>query len=104
MDNERYNMVSKKRLMDSLKKKFNTTTIGILDILETELGHLWGHGLPYNELTLEQKKFRKKWKQVRTKILDLGNSNLRASQNELSQYSIRWNRYVLNFKVGETNE
>ena len=37
--------------------------------------------------------------EARTKMLDLGNSNSRASQNELSQYTISWNKYVTNFIV-----
>ena len=94
-----YGDFSKKRLLNNIEKKFNTTTIGSLAIIEEELGFLWGHGVPYNELTEEEKELREIWKTVRTRILDLGNSNLRASQSELSQYSFKWNRYVTNFEV-----
>lgn len=89
---------SKKRLLNNLNKKFNTTIIGSLAILEEELGHLWGHGLSYDQLNKEQKEYRKIWEKIRTEILDLGNSNLRGAQNELSQYSISWNRYITKFK------
>ena len=43
---EKYNEFSKKRLLNNLEKKFNTTIIGSLAVFEEELGHLWGHGLP----------------------------------------------------------
>ena len=29
--------------------------------------------------------------------LDNGNANLRAAQNEISQYTMSWNRYVTNY-------
>ena len=44
---DRYRDSSKKRLLNILKKKFDTTTIGTLAILEESLGDLWGHGIPY---------------------------------------------------------
>ena len=90
---------SKKRLLNNIKKKFDTTTIGSLAIIEEFFGELWGHGIDYNELTEEELEWREIWEEARTKILDLGNSNLRASQSEISQYTISWNRYVTNFIV-----
>ena len=96
---DKYKDSSKKRLLNNLKKKFDTTTIGSLAIIEEIFGELWGHGVHYNELTEEEKEWREDWNEARTKILDLGNSNLRASQSEIAQYSISWNRYVTNFIV-----
>ena len=95
----KYKDSSKKRLLNNIKKKFDTTTIGSLAIFEEFFGELWGHGLRYNELTEEEKEWREDWNEARTKILDLGNSNLRASQSEISQYTIAWNRYVTNFII-----
>ena len=96
---DKYKDSSKKRLLNNLKKKFDTTTIGSLAIVEDIFGELWGHGVHYNELTDEEKEWREDWNEARTKILDLGNSNLRAAQSEVAQYSISWNRYVTNFIV-----
>ena len=101
---EKYNEFSKKRLLNNLEKKFNTTIIGSLAVFEEELGHLWGHGLPTEDLTEEQKNIRRLWKKARVKILDNGGSNLRAAQNELAQYSFHWNRYVMNFDVAGTKK
>jgi len=94
-----YDNISKKRLMNNIKKKFNTTIIGSLAIFEEEFGEMWGHGQPYEELDDEQVECREIWQEVREKILDAGHSNARAAQNELSQYSFTWNRYVMNFRV-----
>ena len=94
-----YRNFSKSRLLNNISKKFNTTTIGSLAIIEDNFGFLWGHGLSYNELSEDQKDWRDSWGEVRTKILDLGNSNLRASQSEIGQYTLTWNKYVTNFYV-----
>ena len=96
-----YDEFSKKRLFNNIEKKFNTTIIGSLAIFEEQFGQMWGHGLNYEELTEEQKELRKVWKDTRTRILDTGNSNLRAAQNELSQYSFHWNRYITHFEFRE---
>lgn len=96
-----YSDFSKQRLENNLKEKFETIIIGSLSTFEEEFGYLWGHGLDYNKLSSEQKEFREIWKEVRTKILDKGNSKARAAINELGQYTISWNRYVTNFKIGD---
>ena len=51
MGNQNYNEFSKKRLLNNLEKKFNTTIIGSLSVFEEEFGELWGHGLPNDQLT-----------------------------------------------------
>jgi hypothetical protein len=96
---EKFKESSKKRLSNNIRKKFDTTIIGSLAVMEEFFGELWGHGLRYNELTDDEKDWREAWEEARTKMLDLGNSNSRASQNEISQYTISWNKYVTNFIV-----
>jgi len=99
-----YNEFSKKRLLNNLEKKFRTTIIGSLAVFEEEFGWLWGHGKDYHELNDEEIELREIWNKTRTKLLDSGNSNLRAAQNELSQYTFKWNRYVTNFKMSNRND
>ena len=41
---------SKRRLLNNIKKKFDTTIIGSLAAFEEKFGELWGHGLPAGEL------------------------------------------------------
>ena len=88
---------SKRRLMNIIKKKFDTTIIGSLAAFEERFGDLWGHRLPLEDLDEDQRYWREQWMETRSKVLDNGNSNLRAAQNEASQYTISWNRYVTNF-------
>ena len=94
-----YHDISKKRLVNNLKKKFETTTIGSLAAFEEAFGFLWGHGLKFSELNEEEQEWRETWNEVRTKILDLGNSNSRGAQSEVSQYTMSWNRYVTQFNI-----
>tara|TARA_R110002020_G_scaffold55309_3_gene153619 strand:- start:3303 stop:3662 length:360 start_codon:yes stop_codon:yes gene_type:complete len=96
---EKYKDSSKKRLLNNIKSKFNTTTIGSLAIFEEAFGFLWGHGIHPDELSEEEKEWRETWADARTKILDLGNSNSRGAQSEISQYTLSWNRYVTKFKI-----
>ena len=88
---------SKRRLLNILKKKFDTTIIGSLAAFEEKFGDLWGHGLAMNDLDEDQRYWRDVWMETRSKVLYNGNSNLRAAQNEIAQYTLSWNRYVTNF-------
>lgn len=88
---------SKKRLIDNLKKKFNTTMIGSINYVENHFGDLWGHGKREEELTNEEKWWRTKWHILRTEILNNGNNQLRAAMNEVSEYSMTWEKYTLTF-------
>lgn len=104
MNNEQYKENSKKRLLNNIKKKFDTTIIGSLAAFEEEFGYLWGHGKHYNELTETEQEFRDMWNDVRSKILDNGNFNLRSAQTEISQYTLSWNRYVTKFNLRNDGE
>ena len=102
--NEQYQENSKKRLLNNIKKKFDTTIIGSLAAFEEEFGYLWGHGKHYSELTDSEAEFRDMWNDVRSKILDNGNFNLRSAQTESSQYTLSWNRYVTKFHIRKSGE
>tara|TARA_B100000745_G_C20117123_1_gene382443 strand:+ start:228 stop:605 length:378 start_codon:yes stop_codon:yes gene_type:complete len=94
---EQYKDNSKRRLVNIIKKKFNTTIIGSLAAFEDQFGELWGHGLELRDLDNDQRYWRDIWMETRAKILDNGNANLRAAESELSQYTISWNRYITKF-------
>ena len=96
---EKYKDGSKRRLTNIIKKKFNTTIIGSLAAFEDQFGELWGHGLAVNDLDDDQQYWREVWMETRAKVLDNGNSNLRAAESEISQYTLSWNRYVTKFNT-----
>ena len=101
---EKYQESSKHRLSNIIKKKFNTTIIGSLAAFEDQFGELWGHGLPISDLDEDQRYWRDIWMDTRSKVLDNGNSNLRAAESEISQYTLSWNRYVTKFNNFEEQE
>lgn len=93
---QQYEKDSRKRLDRIASKKMKTTFIGALSVFEqSEFGSLWGHNKPLSELTDEERKWREIWEEVRTEILNNGNNQLRALQNEISQYKISWNRHTI---------
>jgi len=47
----------------------DTVSVGILNILEINFGHLWGHEKDVSDLTKEQLVYLIRWKEVRSQIL-----------------------------------
>jgi len=77
--------------------------IGALAAFEDMFGDLWGLDND-SPPTNEQMENLEKWRKVRATILDKGNSNLRACLDEISQYSIKWDRYKIDFIVNKDNK
>ena len=98
---ESYQESSKKRLFNIISKKLTTTFIGDISQIEQALGHLWGHNSNGAKLTPEQQKYKKIWENLRNKILNNGNNQLRAIENELKQYNVNWERYHTDLKVAD---
>lgn len=92
-----YQLYSRKRLIDNLTKKFNTTMIGALAEIEKEFGDLWGQGIDEQDLTKNERKMREKYLNLRTKILNNGNNQLRTAIEEINQYSTEWQKYKMDF-------
>lgn len=94
---EKYCDESKNRLKKVVKKNCTTIMIAALDEFEKEFGDLWGNGQPEDQLTDEQRDMLEGWKYVREQILNRGNSKIRATSDEIDQYSISWKRYTYKF-------
>jgi len=87
-----YKEKSKDRLTKNCKKKIQTTMIGALSSIEDHLGFLWGHKSD-EALSEEQEKMRLIYEELRSDVLDKGNTQMRNIDAELTQYDINWNRY-----------
>lgn len=92
-----YRENSRKRLVSILDQKFKTTMIGAIARFEEAFGELWGHR--DNSPSIEQLKFRRIWDEVRKDILDNGNKQRRAAHDEVSQYTMSWDKYKTEFIV-----
>jgi len=93
LHNEKFADSSKKRLITNVEKKFKTTMIGSLASFEKEFGWLWGHG-ERDGLTDEQMDMLEKWQLVRSEVLNNGNNQARACLDEISQYTMTWDRFT----------
>lgn len=89
---------SKTRLKKEVKKRIQTTMIGSLSSVEKFFGFLWGEGSE-KELTKEQIHMREVFEEMRTEILDKGNSQIRNSDSEIENYDVIWNKYHINLPI-----
>ena len=101
---KKYESDSKTRLFKITSTKIRTSFIGALSAFEQNFGELWGHRLPDSELTDEQLRWKDIWEACRTSILNNGNHQIRAVENEMNQYLISWNRHQTFLKPKEDKE
>lgn len=101
LKDSKYRDKSKKRLSNIVGTKIKTSFIGAISSCENNFGFLWGHGKPENELDEQELSMREIWENVRAEILDNGNSQLRATMNEMNNYTINWDRYHMDFPFQE---
>ena len=98
---------SAQRLLDNVLTKLTTTFIGSIVEVENGLGILWGKGKRGDDLSSDEIVIAQLWKEIRKKILDLGNAQKRAIVKEIQEYEIKWNKYRYNLKIvgeDESNE
>jgi hypothetical protein len=92
---------SRDKLVGSIKKLLMTTAIGSLAEIENMFGELWGHGLPKGQLTKDQLETRELWEELRTKILDRVNKNIRNLESMAPLYSIEWLGYKMELRFDD---
>lgn len=88
---------SKVRLKREIKKRLETTMIGALASIEKYFGDLWGHNTL--EPTEEQNAMKEIYEELRSEILDKGNTQIRNSESEIDTYDISWNKYHINIPI-----
>ena len=90
---------NKKILKRFIKKRIETTMIGALAAFEEVFGDIWGYDKDYEDLTTKEKNFDENWEYVRTRILDLGNLQLKQALDELDRYNLELEPYHLDFVI-----
>jgi hypothetical protein len=100
--NEKYLEASRNRLDKIVSQKIRTSFIGALSAFEDVFGFLWGFNQS-EKLTKEQEEMRQLWEKARHAVLNNGNTQLRAAQNEIANHIIEWNRYHTSFIFKGTN-
>jgi hypothetical protein len=90
-------MQAQEKLKFNIAKKIRTTMIGALASFEDGFGYLWGIDLDDVEMTEDELKFRDLWEEIRAEILDKGNKQIHAAEDEISGYNLEWNGYIIDF-------
>lgn len=100
---DRYKELSRDRLVKIAAKKIQTTMIGALSSIEKTFGFLWEHNDDI-DLTEEQQHMKDLYENMRSEILDRGNSQIRNLEAELSHYDITWKRYQVTLPIKVENK
>jgi hypothetical protein len=100
---QKYKVNSKDRLFKIASKKIKTTMIGALSTLEENLGFLWGYESD-EDISPEQQHMKTIFEQVRSDILDKGNTQIRNLEAEFNYYDITWLRFQVDLPVKPVEE
>ena len=100
----RFKDLSRDKLFKTAKKKVQTTMIGALSTIEEHFGFLWGLGVNEDDKSEEQRKLQELYEEVRAKILDRGNTQIRNLESEFVNYDITRKKYLINLPVSKPEE
>ncbi len=91
--------VSHDELLRRAKKKIQTTMIGSLSDVENLFGFLWGFGDNNTEPSEEQEHMKEIFEEVRAKILDRGNTQIRELELDFINYEVSRKKYFIKLPV-----
>ena len=75
--------------------------IGALSNIEEQFGFLWGFDISESERTPEQKKIHDIYEDIRAKILDRGNTQIRLLETEFINYDITRKKHFINLPMAQ---
>lgn len=93
--------VAQEKLRSQLDKSLRTTMIGAVASVEKHFGYLWGHDSDH-ELTPQELEFKELFENLRTEILDKGNSQIRGLIPIINGFEISKKTYHYNIPVRRT--
>jgi len=96
---EKHKTASVNQLSNALAKRFQTVFIGAIAAFEEEFGELWGKDLPPNRGDKREGELYEKWQNVRRKILNNGNNQIRSALLELENYEISKKKVMMKWSV-----
>jgi hypothetical protein len=100
----RYKDISRDKLFKASKKKIQTTMIGALSTIEEHFGFLWGLELGEDDKSDEHRKIQELFDDVRAKILDRGNTQIRNLESEFVNYDIVRKKHLINLPVTQPKQ
>lgn len=88
-NDERRKFAAQERLKQCISTHIRTTMIAAISAFEKKYGDLWGYN-QQDELSDDQVAESLVWDETRTRILDVGNSQIRAALQELDMYDVNF--------------
>lgn len=100
MEKEAKEKFAKDQIKYTVKTSIMTCAVGALSDMEKIFGDLCGIGKDYNELTKEQKEFKRKWTAARNSILERASNGIKISFRDLDRCHIQdYNRKKYNITL-----
>jgi hypothetical protein len=91
------------RLVANLERKLLTTGVGALDRFEALFGRLWGDGKSDDELTENERAWRRLFLECREKIFDGTNHQIRNMRAELALHEVEKVGQQIQVKFNSSN-
>lgn len=88
------------KMRKCISTSLKTTAVGSIAIFEENFGHLWGEGVPEDQLTEEQKLYKERWQETRSQIFDRCRQSEEIALSTLDKFSIKKKTY---YKKGFKN-
>ena len=95
MDNNKYDIKSKERLTRIISTKIKTAFIGALSAFEQS---------EFMELARQDRHLFRAYQNLRSKILNLGNEQIREVEKEIGAYEVKLGRHYYKMPVLKTQE
>jgi hypothetical protein len=93
---------SKQLFLDLMTNRIKTAFIFSIAEFERNFGYLWGHDKPENELNQNEKIFLQMFKDIRKRILDNGNNQIRNLHDDLNYFNINFvTKTIIMRKLGD---
>lgn len=88
---------SREKLENIITKRIKTTMIGAVAAVEESLKQFWDNG--GEKLTEEQERIFNLFQEMRSKILDNGNNQIRLIEKDLDNFNVELKIYHISFPV-----
>jgi len=87
------NINDKQKLRRIVSTSLETVAIGALVAMEEDMGDLWGHGKPEDELTEDEILMYETWKGIRDRILKRLSDSKKAAFLHIDGFNVRSKKF-----------
>ena len=98
---EKHYQESKNQLINVVEKRIKTTMIGAIATIEESLSCFWK--TEEGSMNEEQKQIYNIFQDMRSKILDNGNNQIRLLEKDVDNFNIEAKKYHISFQIKPRN-